>query len=152
MANTVFTGAFTFDTTDKTVSNLSGILTECMYDGPPTISLGNQLSSVSTLLDSESGWLVATFALTTTPTFVDGSWTPGGINTYGNDNAYALVFVPANDPTQSLTTAQIDWLAYADCTPDGLMGSACMTGTTVAAYGRVGTMMGYPTSQITTER
>ena len=152
MQDTVFTGSFTFDMTDKTVSNLSGTLTECMYDGPPTVQLENQLSAVSTLLDGTRGWLAATFAVTTTATFADGSWAPGGIKTYGNDNAYALVFVPAGDPAQSLTSAQIDWLAYADCTPDGLMGTACMTGTTVAAYGRVGSMNGYPTAQITTER
>jgi UDP-glucose 4-epimerase len=36
----------------------------------------------------------------------------------------------------------------ADCTTGGMMGSTCMTGTTMAGYGRMGTMMGEPVSQV----
>ena len=32
------------------------------------------------------------------------------------------------------------------------MGKTCMTGTTIAGYGRIGTMRGYPISQVTTLR
>ena len=46
-------------------------------------------------------------------------------------NAYALIFVP-DAPLTSLTQAQIDKLAYADCAPGGMMGAACMTGTSAA--------------------
>lgn len=70
-------------------------------------------------------------------------------------NAYALIFVP-NLPTAALTQPQLDKLAYADCTPTapggmmaggGMMGSTCMTGTSLAGYGGVGTMGGYPVAQ-----
>lgn len=85
-------------------------------------------------------------------TFTGGGWAPGGTKTYNNANAYALVFVRADDPAQALTADQINRLAYADCTPQGLMGTTCMTGTTVEAYGRTGTMGAYPSSQVTTLR
>lgn len=70
-------------------------------------------------------------------------------------NAYALIFVP-DDPLAALSQAQRDKLAYADCTPTatggmmmggGMMGSVCMTGTSVAAYGSAGSMDGYPKMQ-----
>lgn len=73
-------------------------------------------------------------------------------------NAYALIFVP-DSPLDALTQGQIDKLAYADCTPTapggmmmggGMMGSVGMTGTSVAGYGHVGTMNGYPASQVIT--
>lgn len=145
-----FTGRYTFDTVAGTVSNLSGVL----FDGMnlTTVALSYQLSAQSVSLGGMSGQLVATFALPTTATFTGGGWAPGGTKTYENFNAYALVFVPATDPTQALAAAQINWLAYADCTADGLMGKTCMTGTTVEAYGRTGTMSAYPVSQATTLR
>ena len=73
-------------------------------------------------------------------------------------NAYALIFVP-DDPQAALTQSQINLLAYADCTPTaplpggmlaggGMMGAVGMTGTTIAGYGAVGTMSGYPLSQV----
>lgn len=73
-------------------------------------------------------------------------------------NAYALIFVP-DDPLAALSQAQRDKLAYADCTPTatggmmmggGMMGSVCMTGTSVAAYGSAGSMDGYPKMQTIT--
>lgn len=73
-------------------------------------------------------------------------------------NAYALIFVP-DDPLAALTTPQLDKVAYADCVPmapggmkmgGGMMGSVCMTGTSVAGYGAAGSMDGYPISQIIT--
>ena len=42
--------------------------------------------------------------------------------------------------------------AYADCAPGGMMGAVCMTGTTVAGYGAVGTMSGYPVTQTITRQ
>jgi hypothetical protein len=145
-----FTGRYTFDTVAGTASNLSGIL----FDGmnATTVTLSNQLSAQSVSLGGVSGQLVATFALPITATFVGGGWAPGGTKTYDNYNAYALIFVPAVNPAQALAADQINWLAYADCTADGLMGKTCMTGTTVAAYGRTGTMGAYPTSQASTLR
>ena len=60
-----------------------------------------------------------------------------------------MIFVP-DDPLAPLTQAQINKLAYADCAPGGMMGAVCMTGTTVAGYGAVGTMGGYPVLQTIT--
>jgi hypothetical protein len=150
--NTLFEGSFTFDKQSRTVSNLWGTLTEAMFDGPPRVVLSHQLSSQPVSLGGASGQLVATFALETTDTFAEGGFAPGGSKTYGNRNAYALVFVNTDDPTTPLTADQLNRLAYADCTPNGLMGKTCMTGTSAAAYGRTGTMGAYPVSQTTTQR
>jgi hypothetical protein len=158
--NTIFTGTFTFDYTAKAVSNLTGSLTESMT-GPPmsTVALDYQLSSVSATLGGVDGLLVATFALTTTNVFTGGGFAPGGMKFYGfsegtpnNHNAYALVFVNTTEPSTAVVQAQTNDLAYADCTPDGMMGSTCMTGTTVAGYGSTGTMGGYPISEVVTKR
>jgi nucleoside permease NupC len=70
----------------------------------------------------------------------------------GAGNAYAMIFVNTADPTVALAQAQIDKLAYADCTAGGMMMSTCMTGTTMAGYMQMGTMMAEPVSQTTTER
>lgn len=164
--NTIFTGAFAYDFTADTVSNLAGSLTESMtkvngvYGSPmTTVSLEHQLSSVAANLGGVSGLLVTTFALTTTDTFTGGGFAPGGTQYYGlqegtpnNHNAYAMIFVNTQDPTTALVQAQIDKLAYADCTAGGMMMSSCMTGTTAAGYGSTGTMGGYPTTQVTTRR
>lgn len=150
--DTVFTGSFTFDGGNRVVSNLRGTLTEAMFDGPPTVALIHEGSAQSIELGGIAGQLVATFALATTDTFAGGGFAPGGTKTFGNNNAYAMVFVPTPDPAAPLTADQIDWLAYADCTPLGLMGKTCMTGTTARAYGRLGTMAAYPLSQVTTQR
>ncbi len=77
-------------------------------------------------------------------------------------NAYALIFVPdqlsPSNPNITLTwneAAQTGSLglahtAYADCTPGGMMGSVCMTAWSRRAYGTVGTMGGFPLSQVIT--
>jgi hypothetical protein len=166
--NTIFKGIFDFDEHTHAVSNLQGMLSESMTGDPfnagpngdygmTWLNLSNQLQSWhdATL----GGTFTATFLNTTTATFFGGTWTPadgvavGGIysgwpNASSNPgNAYALIFVP-DDPLTPLTQAQIDKLAYADCAPGGMMGAVCMTGTTIAGYGAVGTMSGYPLSQI----
>jgi hypothetical protein len=169
--DTIFTGKFTFDTTSKTVSNLTGTLTQSMTKvggvyGPPmtTVSLGNQLSAEAATLGGVSGLLVTTFALATTNTFDPSGFTPGGTQYYGLaagapnpkaggvGNAYAMIFVNTTDPTVVPGPAQIAKLAYADCTADGMMMNTCMTGTSMMGYGRMGTMMGEPVSQVVTER
>ena len=92
--NSIFTGTFTYDSTNKAVTNLTGSLTEsmtkavpgcmgmgCAYGGPmTTVTLGNQLSAVpdATL----GGLLVTTFALNTTNTFSGGGFAPGGTQYY----------------------------------------------------------------------
>jgi hypothetical protein len=117
------------------------------------LSLNYQLSSVYDPV--LGGLLVTTFLNNTTNTFLSStgvsSWAPGGATKYygpaGQGNAYAMIFVNTTDPLAALTQAQINKLAYADCAPGGMMGKGCMTGTTVAGYGRLGTMAGFPVSQ-----
>jgi hypothetical protein len=171
--NTIFTGSFTFDDVTGTVSNLNGYLTQSMTGtssgSPPyydmsQVHLTHQLSSAAVTLDGVDGYLVTTFlnndtnTFSTNPTFggTDG-WEPGSGSALYYDfpgdnpsNAYAMIFVNPADPTASLTQGQIDMLAYADCTPGGMMGPTCMTGTTLAGYGTVGSMSGYPISQSVT--
>ena len=169
--DTVFSGTFTFDATSKAVSNLTGSLTESMTMqngayGPPmtTVALAHQLSSTPVTLGGVDGLLVTTFALTTTDTFDPSGFAPGGTQYFGLStgapnpsaggvgNAYAMIFVNLGDPTAALTQDQIDKLAYADCTAGGMMMTTCMTGTTMAGYGKMGTMMGQPASQVVTRR
>jgi len=170
--NSVFIGSFIFNSTTGTVSNLRGILTESMTGGAVAfpndtmtrLSLTNQLSSVPVTLGGADGLLVTTFLLTNTNTFTtdpalggtDG-WSPGtgfgwyfGFPGVNPGNAYARIFVNTANPTAALNQAQLDKLAYADCAPGGMMGRACMTGTTVAGYGVIGTMSGFPVSQVIT--
>jgi hypothetical protein len=163
--NSIFTGSFTFDATTNTVSDLSGSLTESMT-GPPmiTLPLTHQLSSLYD--DTLGGLLVTTFLNNDTATFTSdpeyggtNGWEPGsgfglhsGFPGTNPGNAYALIFVNLSDPAEPLTQAQLDKIAYADCAPGGMMGYTCMTGTTVAGYGIVGTMSGYPISQTITQR
>lgn len=163
--NTIFTGAFFFDEHTQTVSDLRGFLTQSMTGtgtgaGPfydmTQIELTHQLSAI--LDPSLGGLLVTTFLNASTDTFStmgggDG-WSPGsGFGLYSGfpgtnpGNAYVRIFVNITDPTAPLTQAQLDKLAYADCTPEGMMGATCMTGTTVAGYGAIGSMGGYPMSQ-----
>jgi len=130
------------------------------YGSPmTTVVLANPLSSVPVALGGVNGLLVTTFALATTDTFTGGGFAPGGTQYYGllegtpnNHNAYATIFVNAAEPTAVVTQAQIDKLAYADCTAGGMMMKSCMTGTSVSGYGVTGTMSGYPFSQVITRR
>jgi len=172
--NTVFTGTFTLNATTSEVSNLQGTLTESMTGDPTSagpgygmavLTLSHQLSSIQG--PGLAGMLVTTFYLNTRDTFTtrfggDG-WSPGtGLGLYagypgatnpsrgGVGNAYVRIFVNPVSPTSPLSQAQIDKLAYADCTARGMMGATCMTGTTVAGYGSVGTMSGQPLSQVVT--
>ncbi|MFO0585794.1 MAG: fibronectin type III domain-containing protein [Anaeromyxobacter sp.] len=170
--DSIFTGAFTWDPAAKKVTGLAGSLTQSMTKnggvyGPPmtTVALGHQLSAEPATLGGVDGFLVATFALDTTNVFDPGGFTPGAGTSYyglaagaaspkmgGVGNAYVLVFVPSADPAAALAKAQLDKLAYGDCTAGGMMMTTCMTGTSLDGYGKVGTMKGYPSSQVVTAR
>jgi hypothetical protein len=171
--NTIFTGSFTFDTTSKVVSNLKGSITESMTKnggvfGPPmtTVPLNYQLDATAATLGGVAGLLVTTFALTTVNTFDTSGFSPANTGRVyyglaagapnpkngGTGNAYAMIFVNTTDPTTALLQAQIDRLAYADCTAGGMMMTECMTGTLMAGYMQMGTMMGYPVSQVVAEQ
>lgn len=169
--DTLFIGTFDFNEHTGEVTNLKGKLSESMTgnnvgfpnDSMTWLDLNYQLKSVRD--DALGGWFVTTFRNSNTNTFTtafggDG-WSPqAGVDVLGTfygypvagnnpGNAYAMIFVPDN-PLTPLTQAQINKLAYADCAPGGMMGAACMTGTTVAGYGAIGTMGGYPMMQTIT--
>lgn len=169
--NSIFVGSFIFNATTGAVSNLHGSLSESMTGGAngyPTdtmtwLPLNNQLSAL--YYPTLGGMLVTTFMLPTTNTLSTAGggngWAPGsGFSHYygypttasNPGNAYAMIFVNTANPTEALTQAQIDKLAYVDCAPGGMMGGTCMTGTTVAGYGRIGSMSGYPLSQLITKQ
>lgn len=163
--DSIFTGSFTFDPVGQTVSDLHGFLTESMT-GDQTGSLPmNQLAldhQLSSVYDAALGGLLVTTFLnadTNTLSLMGGGdgWAPGsgfglyyGFSAANPGNAYVRIFVNTTNPLTPLTQAQIDKLAYADCAPGGMMGATCMTGTSVAGYGTVGTMSGYPVSQTIT--
>jgi hypothetical protein len=163
---TVFDGTFTYDVTHKVVSNLRGTLTEVMTGAVPTkLTLAHQLSSEPVTVDGVDGELVTTFMLDTVNTFDPYGFAPGLTTYYGHGagapnpnpsgvgNAYAMIFVnTAAGPATTPGPNQIAVLAYADCAAGGMMGDMCMTGTTAAVYGRVGTMGGFPSDQVVTER
>lgn len=141
------------------------------------LTLSNQLVSwydaslggtfAATFLNTNTNTFVSSITLEDGSIMSGDGWSPqwgaavGGVysgfprpkNNPGN--AYALIFVP-DDPLAALNQSQINKLAYADCAPlkgpggidgGGMMGAVCMTGTTLAGYGAVGTMSGYPVSQ-----
>lgn len=143
--DTYFNGSFSFDDVTKTVSNLQGTLSQAMTGSTEatqsTRSLTYQLSSIydATL----GGLLVTSFFQNSTDVFLGGGFASGGTKTFGNQNAYATIFVNTTNPTAALTPAQNYKLAYADCTTGGLMGSGnCMTGWLTSTGGKGGTMQG----------
>ncbi|MBK9516901.1 MAG: hypothetical protein IPO09_05990 [Anaeromyxobacter sp.] len=172
--DSIFEGTFTFNATAGVASGLQGRLSESMTGGATPypddsmtwLTLGHQRSSLPAVLDGAPGLLVTTFLLETTDTLAqepkfggtDG-WEPGtgmglhfGFPGANPGNAYVRIWVNAAEPTAAPTQGQLDKLAYADCAPGGMMGASCMTGTTEAGYGSIGTMGGRPVSQVTTRR
>lgn len=171
--NTIFEGSFVYDEHSKTVTELKGLLSESMtrLDANNTmvwLPLNYQLQSWYDA--SLGGTFAAVFKNNSTATFMGDVWKPDDALAVGSvyagfpvksanaGNAYALIFVP-DEPTMALTQAQIDHLAYADCTPTspmgmmmggGMMGAVCMTGIAESVYGMAGTMDGYPLSQTIT--
>ena len=162
--DTIFTGSFVYDDELQQVSNLQGRLTESMTGlsgggGMNELVLTHQLSAI---YDAALGGLLVTAFLnasTNTLSTLGGGdgWAPGsGYGLYygypgaNPGNAYVRIFVDTANPLAPTTQARIDKLAYADCAPGGMMSATCMTGTTVAGYGTIGTMSGYPISQIIT--
>ena len=62
--------------------------------------------------------------------------------TSGSQNAFASIFVNLADPAAALSQSQLDYIAYGDCTPGGLMGASpqkCMAGWN--AYNTSGTLI-----------
>lgn len=143
--DTYFTGSFSFDDVTQAVSNLQGTLSQAMSGTTEatqsTRLLTYQLSSIydATL----GGLLVTSFFQNSTDVFLGGGFASGGTKSFGNQNAYATIFVNTTNPTAALTPAQNYKLAYADCTTGGLMGSGtCMTGWLTATGTKGGTMQG----------
>jgi PEP-CTERM motif len=168
--DTVFSGSFSFDDATQTVTGLTGQLSQAM-DGPPTPGASNWVAlthQLSTVADGSDGLVVTVFKnnavdtfLTTNGPFSGGSFGSnqkmGPVTTNGSQNAFASIYVPLANPTAALTAAQLDKLAYGDCTPAALMprngsGTICMTGwhayTAAGALIPGGTMQGtLPISQ-----
>ncbi len=148
--DTIFTGTFDFNTHTGEVTKLQGSLTQAMTGNASSRQLSYQLSSVYDA--ALGGYIVTTFLQNTTDVFAGGGFAVGGSTTIGNQNAYATIFVNATNPTSALTSAQIDKLAYADCTTGSLMmgNTKCMTGWVNEAKANLagGTMQGtYPITQ-----
>jgi hypothetical protein len=146
--DTIFTGSFTFDSATQTVSNLKGSLSQAMSGNTTFRQLNYQMSSVYDA--ALGGLLVSTFYQNSTDVFQGGGFATGGSVAYGNQNAYATIFVNLADATAALTSAQNNKLAYADCTTGGLMGmmNKCMTGWLTATGTKGGTMQGtFPITQ-----
>lgn len=129
---TTFTGSFTYDYTNQTITNLSGTLYDNAMHVQPQ-SLSYQPSSKS---DGNGGILASVYLLNTTNVFASGSNTM----TAGNYNAYVTIDVNAMNPL--LGTTSLGELSYADCTSGGLMGNMCTTGVVGG-----GTMGGFPTGE-----
>ncbi|MDD4882112.1 MAG: PEP-CTERM sorting domain-containing protein [Gallionellaceae bacterium] len=155
--DTIFTGSFSYDSVTQTVSNLTGSLSQAMDGNTTWVPLTYQLSAVA---DGTNGLIVSVFKENTTDVFQGGGFASTGlmgpVRTYGNYNAFASIYVPFADPTAALTQAEMDKLAYADCTPGGLMprngsGTVCMAGWVAYANGVPGpggTMRGtFPITQ-----
>lgn len=151
--DTYFNGTFDFDEHTGAVSNLQGQLSQAMDGNTTWVTLANQLSVVA---DGMDGLIVTVFKENTTNVFSGGGFASTGMHgpvyTYGNQNAFASIYIPLADPTASLTAAQLGKLAYGDCTHAALMprtgsGTICMAGWLTASGGAGGTMMG--TSPIT---
>ncbi len=148
--DTFFTGTFDFNEHTGEISKLQGTLSQAMTGNTVTRQLSNQLSSVYDA--ALGGYIVTTFFQNSTDVFAGGGFAVGGSTTIGNQNAYATIFVNATDPTSALTSAQVDKLAYADCTTGSLMmgNTKCMTGWVNHAKINLagGTMQGtYPITQ-----
>jgi len=141
--NTIFIGSFTFDSTNSQITNLTGTLSQAMT-GPPQQTITLSHNKVASQSDGKGGVLATVFAVDSTDVFWQGGYDwRSGQKTFGNNNAYVTIDVNATNPTSGAT--DINLLAYADCTPNGLMGVTCMTG-----YAGGGTMGAYPISETIT--
>lgn len=157
--DTIFVGTFVLNSTTRTVSGLSGSLSESMTgsaDGltPMTqIRLSHQLATVD---DGAGGLLVSTFALNTPDTFGPNGFadTVNGIY-YGypaawnaaSANSFVTLDLDPDLPTRALNATEVLRLSYGDCALGGMMGAACMTG-----WASGGTMGGYPVEQVVTRQ
>ncbi|MCE4558159.1 hypothetical protein [Pelomonas cellulosilytica] len=168
--DSIFTGSFMLNSTTGAITGLTGRLTESMSGNAIGSAPFFDMTQVPLTYQLQTwrdaalgGSFVASFAKNTTSTFSTAAggdgWSPqagvavGGVyagfpSRYATSiqNSSILIFVPDN-PFTPLTPAQIARLAYADCAPGGMMGAVCMTATSIAGYGTVGTMSGYPVSQ-----
>ena len=144
--DTYFTGTFDFDSATQTVSNLQGLLTQAMTNADPALQATRHLQyQLSSVYDATlGGLLVTSFYQNSTDVFQGGGFATGGMRQFGNQNAYATIFVNLADPTAALTPAQNYKLAYGDCTTGSLMGGmgTCMTGWLSATGTTGGTMRG----------
>lgn len=150
--NTVFDGTFTYDTVAKTITNLTGTLSEAMtagMNGGVQKLLNLTFNPVASTSDGNGGIIAHSFLLNTTSIYSDGAYdTTALMKQSGIANAYVTIYVSADQLSgvnQQLPAASFGNLYYGDCQPGGMMGPMCMTGWGVA--GHAGSMGGYPISE-----
>jgi hypothetical protein len=150
--NTVFNGTFAYDTVAKTITSLTGTLSEAMTAGlnggvQKLLNLNfNPLASTS---DGNGGVIASAFLLNTTSIYSDGAInTTALMKQSGIANAYATIYVSADQLSglaPLLPASSFSNLFYGDCQPGGMMGPMCMTGFGDANNG--GSMGGFPISE-----
>ncbi|MDD4915891.1 MAG: VPLPA-CTERM sorting domain-containing protein [Methylococcales bacterium] len=161
-SNSVFTGSFVYDFTTSSITSLTGTLSEAMT-GCDSAALGcspivpqNLLTltymPVASSSDGNGGVIASTFLLNTTTIYQTGSYdTSALIKNASIANAYATIDVSAaqlNGTNPNLASSSFSNLFYGDCTPGGMMGTACMTGWGTSSG--AGSMGGYPISEVVT--
>lgn len=132
-ADTFFVGSFSYDDATNTVFGLSGSLSQAMTTAMGMTQYRDLTFQLSSSYDATlGGFLVSTFYQNTTDVFQGGGFATGGKKEFGNQNAYVTIFFNPLNPFGALSDAQMDKLAYGDCTTGSLMGSTspktCMTG------------------------
>lgn len=163
-SNTVFSGSFVYDFTTNAITSLTGKLSEAMT-GCDSAVLGCSPIVAQTLLnltydpvasssDGNGGVIASSFLLNTTTIYSgSGSYnTTAEIKNTSLANAYVTIDVSAaqlSGTNPDLASSSFGKLFYGDCTPGGMMGTACMTGWGTAA-GLNGSMGGYPVSEVVT--
>ncbi len=150
--NTVFNGTFAYDTEAKTITSMTGALSEAMtagLNGGVQKLLNLNFNPAASSSDGNGGVTASAFLLNTTSIYSDGAFnTTALMKQSGIANAYATIYVSAAqlsglDPL--LSAASFGNLFYGDCQPGGMMGPMCMTGFGDADNG--GSMGGYPISE-----
>lgn len=153
--NTVFDGTFTYDTVAKTITNLTGTLSEAMtpktLGGPQTL-LNLNFNPVASKSDGKGGVIASAFLLNTTSIFSDGNYNTNAYIENGNQNAYITINVSAaqlSGTNTMLASTSFGNLYYGDCQPGGMMNNWCMTGWGSAGGTNTssGSMGGYPISE-----
>lgn len=162
--DTVFNGTFTYDSLAKTITSLTGTLSEAMTwaknPGGAQTLLNLSYNPVASSIDANGGITAYAFLLPQTNIYSDGAYGTTASTKLSNvANAYVSIYLTASELSGSigqqmaLASANFGHLFYGDCQPGGMMGPTCMTGWGAAGSwgGTSGSMGGYPTSELVTQ-